>query len=425
LAQFERALVLDPINGRTREIRDEETMQVSINKDQLDAAKRLRISALTPVFDGKTLKDKNTLIFDETGTGTSTYDSTTAGVTLSVTSGQYMVRRSKVFSPYFPGDSQLIDSTLVGMQIETGVTKQHGYFSCSTSAPYTANFDGIYFEADGVTDNTYKLKIDRDGTNTVSISRNSWDDKLDGTGASGLTIDFSKFNIFIIDFLWLGGFRVRFGFAFNDTVIWFHTYKHANTADKIMMLSPNQPIQTIIRSTTGSGSITPICSTVSTEGTNNEVPAIGIGSTINTGTTVISCSSVGTYYALLGMRLKTTHRDINVLIEKLNILSVTNDNFLWELRLNPTVAGTFTYSDVTNTAIQSAKGITANANTVTGGYTVASGFQQQESSITISPRNSLKLGSTIAGTMDTFVLCVSPLTTNMNIFAAIDFRNLL
>jgi len=425
MTEFQRALVLDPTTGRSREIRDEETMQVSINKDQLDAAKRLRVSNLTPVFDGKTLKDKNALIFDETGTGIagSTYDNTTSGVKLSVTAGQYIVRRSKVFAPYFPGDSQKIDSTLINFQVETGITKQHGYFSCSTSAPYTANFDGIYIEADGVTDNTHKLKVDRDGTNTVSIPRSLWEDKLDGTGASGITIDFANFNIFLIDFIWLGGFRVRFGVAIDDVVTWFHHYRHSNTTDKVMMLSPNQPIQTIIRSTTGAGFITQVCSTISTEGTNAEVPTIGIGRTINTGTTLISCPTPGKFYALLGMKIKSTYRDIPVLLEKINLLSTSNDNFLWELRLNPTVAGTFNYSDESESAIQKAVGVTAN--TVTGGFAIASGYQQQSASSNNSPKNSLRLGSTIAGVMDSFVLCVSPLTSNMDIFAAIDYRNLL
>lgn len=93
------------------------------------------------------------------------------------------------------------------------------------------------------------------------------------------------------------------------------------------------------------------------------------------------------------------------------------------MRLNPTVAGTFTYNALVDSAIEYAIGVTAN--TVTGGTTISSGYQQQVGALNNSPRNSLRLGSTIAGVMDTFVLCVSPLTTNMDAFGAIDFRNLL
>lgn len=422
MTEFQRALVLDPTNGRTREIRDEETMQVNINKDQLDAGKRIRISALTPVFDGKTLKDKNPLIFDETGTGIagSSFDTNNSGVTLSVTSGEYIVRQSKMFCPYFPGKSQIVETTLIGFGNQANIVKRHGYFSSSTTAPYTANYDGIYLEADGTTHN---LKVDKNGTNTITVARASWDDPLDGSGASGQTIDFDNFNIFLIDFLWLGGFRVRFGVALNDSVIWFHTYKHSNTVNEIMMLSPNQPIRTEIRSTTGSGSITTICTDVSTEGSNNDIVDTGVQRGINTGVNAITVSTAGTFYALLGIRLKSTHKDISVLIEKLSMLSTSQDNFLYELRLNPTVSGTFTYSDVTDSSIQRAIG-SGSTNTVTGGTVLSSGLQQQQASANISAKNALRLGSTIAGVMDTFVLCVAPLSQTMTIHAAMDIREL-
>lgn len=423
MTQFERALVLDPVNGRTREIRDEETMQVSINKDQLDAGKRLRVSALTPVFDGKTLKDKNDLLFDETGTGISTFNSNGSSVTLSVASGEYMVREAKMFCPYFPGKSQIIETTLIDFGIQTNIIKRHGYFSSSITAPYTANYDGIYLEADGVTDNTHKLIVSKNGTETINIARSDWDDKLDGTGASGQTINFDNFNIFLIDFLWLGGFRVRFGVALNDEIIWFHTYKHSNTTNSVMMLSPNQPIRTEIRSTTGTGSITMVCCDVSTEGTNSDIVDIGRQRSINTGTSSITVATTGIFYALLGMRLKSTHRDITVLIEKINLLSTTQDSFLFELRLDPTVANTFTYNGISGSPIEYAIG--ASNNTVTGGVVITSGFQNQQASVNVSTKNSLRLGSTIAGVMDTFVLCVSPLSTNMDIHASIDFRKLL
>ena len=136
----------------------------------------------------------------------------------------------------------------------------------------------------------------------------------------------------------------------------------------------------------------------------------------------LDTATAGTFYALLGIRLKPTHKDISVLIEKLSILSTSQDNFLYELRLNPTVAGTFTYSNVTDSSIQRAIG--AGTNTVTGGTVLSSGLQQQQASANISTKNALRLGSTIAGVMDTFVLCVAPLSQTMTIHAAMDIREL-
>ena len=48
----------------------------------------------------------------------------------------------------------------------------------------------------------------------------------------------------------------------------------------------------------------------------------------------------------------------------------------------------------------------------------------QQAVANISAKNALRLGSTIAGVMDTFILCVSPLSNTMTIHAAMDIREL-
>ena len=53
-----------------------------------------------------------------------------------------------------------------------------------------------------------------DGVDTI-VTRNNWIDKFDGTGSSGLTIDFTKAQIFTFDQEWLGVGRVRMGFVIN------------------------------------------------------------------------------------------------------------------------------------------------------------------------------------------------------------------
>jgi hypothetical protein len=55
-------------------------------------------------------------------------------------------------------------------------------------------------------------------------------DKLDGTGKSGMVIDTSKLNIFIIDFRWLGAGRIRYSIEDPATgcIIPFHIVHYSN-----------------------------------------------------------------------------------------------------------------------------------------------------------------------------------------------------
>jgi hypothetical protein len=61
------------------------------------------------------------------------------------------------------------------------------------------------------------------------LINHAWNgDKLDGTGASGLTLDLTKPQILWIDFEWLGVGNVRCGFIINGQYIVCHTYQTAN-----------------------------------------------------------------------------------------------------------------------------------------------------------------------------------------------------
>ena len=106
------------------------------------------------------------------------------------------------------------------------------------------------------------------------------------------------------------------------------------------------------------------------------------------------------------------------------MLAETATSFEWQVLLNPTVAGTFNYADVTNYAVQRALGVTAN--TVTGGTLLASGWVASSAAARggtqVGLDNARRLGSSIAGVADTVVLCVRPLANNADIQGSINFR---
>ena len=103
----------------------------------------------------------------------------------------------------------------------------------------------------------------------------------------------------------------------------------------------------------------------------------------------------------------------------------------WIWMLNPTVAGTFTYADQTNSAAQIARG--ATANTVTNGIYMGGGYATSDSGgfgsgvASSSLENARTLGAAIDGTPDTMVLCWRPIggSAGHEIEAGISWRELL
>ncbi|KKN46946.1 hypothetical protein LCGC14_0667700 [marine sediment metagenome] len=106
----------------------------------------------------------------------------------------------------------------------------------------------------------------------------------------------------------------------------------------------------------------------------------------------------------------------------MSMLAETNDNYEWLIIMNPDVAGTFTYSDETNSIVQVARG--ALANVVTNGIPLNGGWGQQKAILDNLLENSLRLGSLIDGTPDELVLCVRPLSTMLDIQGGITWREL-
>lgn len=388
------------------------------DSQNLDAAGRQRGSSPKSLIDLKHTKDKLPLFFDEivNGTATSNHDATNACVTMSVSANNdYVIRQTKQRFNYQSGNSHLIEMTFSNLLTVTNTLKRVGYFSSTTVAPYNSSLDGIFLESEN---GIVYACIFKSGTQILRIAQSSWNvDKLDGTGISGITVDWAKGQIFAIDFLWLGLGRVRFSLNIDGIIVTFHEHFTANVNTDVYMTSPNQPIRYEVRSTGGTTSFKMICSTVKSEG---DTVTLGYNSSINTGTTLTNFALVNTTYAALGARLKSTHLDISVDLISLGFLGTSNDDYRWEIRLNPTITGTFTYAAKTNSALEEAIG--TGLATVTGGFVMASGYVRQTTSNYLTISSALKLGSSINGTQDTLVLCLTPISAGLTVYSSLNFN---
>lgn len=385
-----------------------------------DAFGRLRISNPEMIFNSKQLFDNQPLYWDdiqESGSGTtSTHSVDTASSTLSVSATTAGKRTRQTFMRfnYQASKSQLIFITgiLKASGGGTGIITRMGYFD---------DDNGLFLECNGGTINLVRRSRATGSIQDDTIPQSSWNlDKMDGTGVSGITLDFTKTQIFMIDFEWLGVGRVRFGFNVNGTSYYVHELSAANTMTTVYMSSPNLPLRyQIINSGTGiASSINCICSAVISEGGREEVAT---NSFISTGSTSVSANN-GQLNPIIALRLKTGYKSCTIDVLDISMLVTSQDNYEWNLVLNPTTSSALSYSDLNNSAIQ--KAIGASGISATGGFIVAGGYGNTKSEIAGDQFKSLlKLGASITGRMDTLVLCARPLGNSPAVtYAALNFR---
>lgn len=374
-----------------------------------DAFGRLRVSEPFTVFDSKQLHDKQPLFWDEvitdvSGSATSIHSTVDAATTMHVDdAGDIVERQTFMRFNYQPGKSQLVFMTgVIGAGV-ANVTREVGIGDAN---------NGLFFQLSGT---TLQFITRKNGSDSI-VLQSAWNvDRLDGTGPSGITLDTSKEQIFVFDFEWLGVGRVRCGVVINGTIIYANETNTANVETSVYMSTPVLPLRYAITSTGGAGDLIHNCSTVISEGGVNPT---GILRSANIGVTSINLATSGTRYAMIGIRLKTTHLDSQIDLLSIELLTTTSQTttFRWELLLNPTLTGAaFVFASETNSAVQIAFG--DNTQLITDpniGTEVASGYGAGRISETIELRNALRLGADIANTRDVFAVAITPLSNNQD-----------
>lgn len=303
----------------------------------LDAFARLRTSSPQTIFDNQFQYNLRPLQFSNslTGTGAITHLPNESAAELSTggtASGAKAILQTKRYIRYQPGKSQLIFITATIGEAKANVRQRIGYFS---------DTDGLFFEQD----DTAKKIVVRTSTSgapvDTAVAQADWNiDTLDGLGPSGMTIDWSKSQIFAIDFEYLGVGRVRFGFVLDGMFVYCHQVLNANNLATVYMSTPNLPIRASIENTGVAASTTVMkqfCMTVMSEGGFQE--DLSDSFAIGRGTAALG---VTTRRPVLSIRPSVTFNGItnrgHVIFEELELLARTND-CLWELVIGGTLTG--------------------------------------------------------------------------------------
>jgi len=399
------------------------SVSISTNNPAGDAFGRLRVSAPHSVFDSKELDGSSSRIWCQqlNGSATSVKSDANSEWVMSVSANNdFAIRQTFQRFNYQAGKSQL--ALLTGsLSTEDNVNSRIGLIEGevgSEASPYTA-YNGIYFSS---INGTVYVNVLKNGSNTA-VAQSSWNlDKMDGSGASGLTVDFTKVQIFVIDFEWLGVGRVRFGFNINGITYYVHQMVHANILTSVYTKTPNLPVRYEIRSTGGSGSMQKICASIMSEGGVEQSGITHIGSSeLNT----LTDNTAGTSNTVMAViRLQSDRPYSTLRLLSFSGLLFTDNPARWSIALCPgafeiSVNGTPTALDdlagsvdLPGTTINyweaSAAGLDTVAESVISPYTIEEGFlagSKNAPASAIAPAdNLLSVGQGTDGCRSSFVI---------------------
>ena len=309
----------------------------SANDSTRDAFGKLRTTFPTTLLDNKfpsgagtTEYKSNNMMDCYKSTGLTSFTYGNSRVILTATGTGTATSQSRKYCVYQPGKSMLI--LLSGV-----INASSNTANCITRLGYFDANNGLFFQ---YTNNTMSVVLRNTGVDDTSINQTSWNiDKMDGTGISSISLDFTKAQLFVIDFEWLSVGRIRFGFYLFGKINYCHQITNINSLTAPYMLSPNLPIRYEIISTSGAtGSLIQICSTVISEGGYTPIGrAFSIGTNPNTTVLPVSTTEVPVI-AITGI---STYNHENILPTSFTIMDIANNNgylYRFRLYLSPTGA---------------------------------------------------------------------------------------
>jgi hypothetical protein len=396
-------------------------INMSISALNGDAFSRLKTTQPYTLFEFKAISNEhNSYLWDDvqvSGSGTSsTYNTNQASITLGVTSltAGRRLRQSYKRIPYTPGKGQeILFSGILGTP-STGITRYIGIMD---------NDNGLYFISNGTTvgigirTSTSGFPVD------TIIAQTNWNiDTMDGNGPSGITINWSKVQIFIISFQWLGVGIIIWSMNINGTIYNIHYVNNSNVLTTVYMSNSNLPLryEIINDGTGGAETITQICSTaIRYGGAENIIHSHGLfrSASFTTGANT-------DFHPIISIQLKSTSLSSYIIIKKINIITSTNGTIGWKLIQNPTITGTaLSFTAIDQSGIN-ADIISTNATTITGGHIIDCGVMEQtnnSSEIIIQPCL-YQLGVAYDGTSDILTLAINSLSgSNETVFVTMTY----
>jgi hypothetical protein len=332
-----------------------------------DAFGRIRVAQPLTLFDSSHRYRDNGLWNTLATSGATAVFSPNEGlVNLNVTStsGSEIVRETaKVFS-YQPGKSLLVMNTFVMAPAQTELRQRVGYYGTD---------NGIYIQLrDDILSFVERSSVTGLVTESI-VPQAVWNvDTLDGNGPSGVTLDITKAQILFMDIEWLGEGTVRLGFVIDGKFIVCHRFNHANYITSTYITTASLPLRyeiTNTGATATASTLKQVCSTVISEG---GYELRGAQQAVGTSITAPRTFAVaGTYYPMVGIRLKSTALDAIVITTAVSLLGLGNGkNYAWRIVQSATTTG----GSWVSAGVDSSVEYNLTGTSVTGGRILAQGY---------------------------------------------------
>lgn len=412
--------------GSIKDIRGVQRLASDIviaDSDQIDGFGRLRVADTDLI---ESLHFANTahpllVINSVTGSGTAAYNSATSSLRLSTTtsSSDTVIVQTKRYFRYNPGRSYIVTfSGNIGAP-KANVTQRAGYFDVNNGLFFQQTSAGL----------SIVVRTNASGSPVDTVTaQSSWNlDKLDGTGPSGITLNPALHNLYVIDFLWHGAGRIRFGVISNGRIVYCHQVNGANSSASPYMRTPSLPLRVELNNTGAVGSSTTldlVCFAFQKESSDTlSAPYLFTASTKNT------LTSLGnTIIPLLSIRPKLLFNSLTnriPIIPSSFLVATTQQLAYIQVLLNPTLTAASFASVDTNSAVEFDTAATA----VSGGTLVKELYVPASSSLTASAAASiiaqlelLSLALNIAGnTQDVLTIAGRSTAGGTNTVAQMDW----
>ena len=378
---------------------------ISIGGTNTDAFGRLRVSQPYTLFDSQQRYAADNQFDTSTVNGASTTfltNESTVRMSVAATTNSQAVRQTFRSMSYQPGKGLLVLATFAMNTPTANLRQRVGYFN-------TRN--GVFFEANGTTLSMVMRSDSLPTPGTPSdirtVNQADWNgDKLDGTGASGITLDPSKTQIFWVDFEWLGVGSVRTGFVINGQYIVCHTFNNANDIGSVYMTTAILPVRYEITNLSNAvtASMKQICSTVISEGGYEQYSP----SHLARRTTKLSNIQL-TFKPVVSIRLASTALGAVILPGRMQLLPIASQNYEVGLFFNATLTGA-SWSAVASDANAE---MDTSATAMTGGTLVQTDYVSSSGSGGTQPlvdpagyNWALQLGVSLAGASDVLTLAI-------------------
>lgn len=383
------------------------------NNVQVDSFNRLRTTEVNTLFDSPLKYHDESFLWDTvlTGTATSTYNLTERILDMTVsTNGDSVIRQTKEYFQLQTGKSHQGFVGCVFGPDNTNVTKKVGFFD---------DQDGFYLQYQNGTPSLVVRSSVTGAMTEIVIPQNLWDDRLDGTGASGITADFTKSQVLSFDISYTGFGRVRIGVLIGGKIRVCLSIEKANTSTTNGFSTPSLPVRYEIISTGGVSGMKQQASCVLIEGRKQ---SRGVVRAVDTGLNAITVSDA-VALPVIAIRLRPENRKAKIVPQSFQILHTSGNS---SIKYEVFIMGSVTGGSWGPIEAQSITEVNTTGTAHTGGQKIASGYLPAKAPVPINETfdSILSLTGNYDGTTHILAIVLTGLGNSAPTYSTLSFKEI-